>query len=316
MNGMTILGHGVGLPKDVMTNLDLEKMVETSDAWISEMTGIKKRYMSRQEETSDLGTKAAREAIRNAGLDKEEIDLIITATSTPEQYFPSVSCLIHEKLGIQKDIQCFDLSAACTGFVYALDTAMRFLYTDSAIQNVLIIGVDHLSKITDFTDRNTCVLFGDGAGAVIIKADEKKSYVSYLKSNGKNASFLFCDACKVQEAIPYIHMNGREVFKFACRVMMETILNLLERSNLEREDIKYIIPHQANYRIIEYVAEKLSIPISDFYVNIADYGNTSAASIPIALYEMDQKKLVKPHDKVLLVGFGAGFTWGGMIIEI
>ncbi len=324
-NNIKILGYGSYIPKKVVTNDDLSKRVDTSDEWISKRTGIRERRIATADETTSfMASRSALSALESAGKDAEEVELIIVATSSQDSAFPSTACLVQNKIEAI-NATCFDLAAACTGFVYALDTAAQFLKT-GRFKNALVIGAEMMSKGLDWSDRGTCILFGDGAGAIYIEAgtEENKVFESYTKSDGTKADVLsigsipYIDIYENLKSIdrPTIYMNGREVFKFACNVVVDTIQRLADKINIDVAKIDYIVPHQANLRIIEYVAGKLNIDIEKFYTNVDKYGNTSAASIPLALDEMNKNNLLKPGQKILLVGFGGGLTWGGILLEI
>ena len=315
---MKILGYGKAVPRKIVTNDDLSKFVETSDEWIFQRTGIRERRIS-DENTSELSYRSAFEAIKNSNIDKNEIDLIVCATMTPDNFTPSVACMVQEKLGLGDNVTAFDVNAACTGFVFALKIVASMLNTYH--KKALVIGCETLSKIIDFEDRNTCVLFGDGAGAIVVKKDEKnEEFYTCSFGNDKdlvaeNVEMNFEMKNKVLKS-GFLKMNGKEIFKFAINVIEKSIDNILDRTNLKLEDIKLIIPHQANQRIISNVAKKLNVGNDKFFVNLEKYGNTSAASVPMALCEDFESKKITKGDKVILVGFGGGLTWGSTIIEI
>lgn len=311
MSGIKILSTGYYAPAKVLDNFDFEKIVETSDEWIVSRTGIKKRHFADGESCVDLGYQAALKAVEK--IDKSKIGLIICATMTPDYFTPSTACLIQERLGLNdQEVMCFDLSAACSGFVYSLTVAQ------SLLQNLddkyaLIIGCEELSKIIDFKDRNTCVLFGDGAGAIVACKGEG-IFASYSNSAG-NLEALKAQAIGKDGSDHYLTMAGQEVFKFAIKVIPESINAILNKTNLTLDDIDYVVCHQANYRIIRNVYKKMKSSEDKFYMNLQEYGNTSAASIPLALGEMDEKGMLKPGDKIICVGFGGGLTWGATLIE-
>lgn len=322
MNNVEIIGTGSYVPERIVTNDDISKIVDTSDEWISTRTGIKQRRISVDENTSRLGAKAALKAMEDANVKPEDIDLIITATTSPDSFTPSVSCIVQEIIGA-KNAVCFDVSAACTGFIFALNTAAQFVKTGE-YKTVLVIGAEVLSKILDWKDRNTCVLFGDGAGAVIIRRSNNEGIVkAYLGSDGTGREFLYCPASNVDNPFSKdtekinskISMNGKEVFKFAVKVMVKSVKRILNDCNLSLEDIDYVVPHQANIRIIDFAAKRLNLDKEKFFTNLQDYGNTSGATIPIALDEMNKKGILKRGNKIVLVGFGGGLTWGSMVIE-
>ncbi len=306
-----ILGCGSALPHTEITNHDLvSRGIDTSDAWIVERTGIRsRRIISEGESTSTLATRAARVALERSGLSALDIDLIIVATSTPDYGgFPSVACLVQEALGARQ-VPAFDVSAACTGFNYALNIAHQHLLTGFS-KTALVIGADSLSTVVDWTDRGTCILFGDGAGAVILGAvsDGAGILSSALFSDGSDAQIL-----KIEEG--HIKMNGPAVFKSAVKRITPAILSLLSQANLTPKDIRYIIPHQANLRIINYIHEQLELDPAQVLTNLDRCGNTSAASIPIMLTEAYESGKLQQHDILVLVGFGAGFTWGANLIK-
>lgn len=311
MEGLKILATGYYAPQNVLDNFDLEKIVETSDEWIQTRTGIKKRHIVDNESCSDLAFQAALKAIKE--IDKDKIGLIICATMTPDYFTPSTACIIQERLGLNnQQIMCFDLNAACSGFVYALTTAHALL-ANMKDKYALIIGCEELSKIVDFKDRNTCVLFGDGAGAVVVKR-EQGIFASYNNSAG-NIEVLKAQAINKDGNEHYLTMAGQEVFKFATKAIPESINAILQQTTLTIDEIDYIVCHQANYRIIKNVYKKMKVAPEKFYMNLQEYGNTSAASIPLALGEMAKKGLLKSGDKIICVGFGGGLTWGATLIE-
>ena len=307
--GTKIIGTGIALPEKVLTNFDLEKMVDTSDEWITTRTGIKERRIAENETVTELATKAAQQALQNAGVSPTELDLIILATLTPEKRFPSTACLVQAQLGAER-VYAFDVSAACSGFIYALDVADSFIKSGKA-DKVLVIGAEKLSEAVDWTDRSTCVLFGDGAGAVVVERSEDESDVlaSVMYSEGSLEELLYADKCG------YIRMKGRELFRFAVRAMEEACREALKRAGVSPEEVSLVVPHQANVRIINALAEKLGIPQEKVYVNIHKYGNTSAASIPIALHEAISEGRIKRGDLILLTAMGGGLTWGAMVIR-
>lgn len=319
-----ISGIGSYAPQHRVTNEELTKLVDTSDEWIETRTGIKERRISTGENTSDLAYEAGRRALKDSNLRPEDIDLIICATITPDYFMPSVACMVQGRLGAGKAV-AFDLAAACTGFVYALVTAAKFIEA-GMYQNILVIGADTNSKIIDWQDRSTCVLFGDGAGAAVLSAskDKKGLIAADLSSDGTKYSILISPAVslfnpyvphKVGDADHAIRMQGQEVFKFAVRTVLENIQGVLLKAELKIEDIKYIIPHQANRRIIEHVAKLGAIDPEKFYINLDRYGNTSSGSIGIALEEMQRANRLGPGDKIILVGFGGGMTSGAILLE-
>ncbi|BCJ85150.1 beta-ketoacyl-ACP synthase III [Effusibacillus dendaii] len=325
MKSVGILGTGSALPERVLTNQDLEKMVDTSDEWIVSRTGIRERRIADENTaSSDLASEAARKAIENAGISPRDIDLIICATVTPDYMFPATACLVQDRLGIEKT-GAFDLSAGCSGFLYALSCAVPMIQA-GAIRNAVVIGVDLLSSITDYTDRNTCVLFGDGAGAVVIgEVPEGHGFLAFdIGSDGSGSQHLIQNYSGSRGRITpevvvnkenTIAMNGKEVFKFAVRVMNTATEEVLRKAGLHKEDIDLLIPHQANIRIIDYARERLGLPEEKVVVNVNRYGNMSSASIPIALDEANRAGRLNGGDLLLLVGFGAGLTWGSTLVR-
>jgi 3-oxoacyl-[acyl-carrier-protein] synthase-3 len=320
-----ILGIGSYVPDKVITNYDLEKTIDTSDQWIVERTGIRERHVvSEGEATSDLATRAAEKALADAGVSAGEIDLIIVGTVTPDMQFPSVACLVQSNIKAT-NAAAFDLTAVCSGFVYGLATGSAFIKTGT-YKKVLVIGAESLSKITDWSDRNTAILFGDGAGAVVLGEAEPGTGILGIDlgadGNGGNllrvpagGSRLPTIAETISQRLHYIQMDGNEVFKFAIKVMGETVNKALENANLTAKDVSCLVPHQANMRIIQSAAKRLGLPMEKVIVNVDRYGNTSAASIPIALDEGIKSGRIKNGDVLALVGFGGGLTWGATIIK-
>ncbi|CAN7464060.1 beta-ketoacyl-ACP synthase III [Rossellomorea sp. LjRoot5] len=303
-----IIGIGRYLPEKILTNADLEKMVDTSDEWIRTRTGIEERRIANNEtNTSDMAFEAAKKAIADAEINPEEIDLIMVATVTPDHPFPSVACLLQERLGAKK-AAAMDISAACAGFMYGMITAKQFI-DNGAYTNVLVVGVEKLSKITDWEDRNTAVLFGDAAGAAVLGPvpDGKGILAFELGADGSGAKHLYQDEKLI--------MNGREVFKFAVRQMGESSINVIEKAGLSKEDVDFLIPHQANIRIMEASRQRLELPVEKMSKTVNKYGNTSAASIPVSLVEDLEAGRVKENDVVVMVGFGGGLTWGAIIMR-
>jgi 3-oxoacyl-[acyl-carrier-protein] synthase-3 len=320
-----IIGTGSFLPEQILTNQDLEKIVDTSDEWITTRTGIKERRIADKDTaTSDLATKAARNALEKAGMEASEIDLIIVATITPDMNFPSTACIVQSNLKACNAV-AFDISAACTGFIYSVVTANQFIST-GLYKNVLVIGAETLSKFVDWQDRNTCVLFGDGAGAVVMSR-AKEGYgvlAQYLGADGTGGDALAIDAGgsrnpasleTIRRKMHYIRMDGNEVFKFAVRVMASAAEEAARIAGLEKSDVDYLVPHQANIRIIEAARKRIGLPEKRVYVNLSKYGNMSAASIPVALDEAVNSGEIKTGDNVILVGFGAGLTWGSCLVR-
>jgi 3-oxoacyl-[acyl-carrier-protein] synthase-3 len=310
-NKLTIklIGTGKYVPKGLITNADLEKMVDTTDEWILTHTGIKTRHKVEGETTADLAYHAALNAIEKAKFDKEMIDAIIVATITPDFASPSMAAVVQARLGLNhRDITCFDINAACTGFVYALQVAAALLNSPK-YRHILVIGAETLTKIMDYTDRNTCILFGDGAGALLVGRGQAHQTVSFYTASEGDME----DVLSVKEVL---RMQGRRVFKFAINAIEKSINRLLELDGSRLDMVTKIIPHQANYRIIEGVAELKKLPLNKFFLNLEHYGNTSAASIPIALDEYVAASPLQPGSKLMLVGFGAGLTWGGALINL
>ncbi len=319
-----ITGWGMSVPEKVLTNADLEKMVDTSDEWIVSRTGIRERHVAGEgETTATLSVKAARVAMDKAGIIAADLDLILVATSSPDYLLPPVSSMIQHQLGAH--CGAFTLVAGCTGFVYGLATAQQYI-ASGAYKTILVIGAEIITKFVDWTDRNTCVLFGDGAGAVVVQASTEKTGVLAfeLGSDGEGAQHLMMNlgvANPPSQAVidnrdHYIRMNGREVFKFATRTLARSVAEVIGRSGLSTDDIDLLIPHQANERIIEVAAKQLGMPMDKVFVNIARYGNTSAASIPIALCEAMDQGRCQLGDTIVMVGFGAGLTWASAVVQL
>ena len=313
--GVKVLSTGSYFPKKVLTNADLEKMVETSDEWISTRTGMKERHIAADGElTSDLAYHAALDAINRAGIKKEDIDLILVATASPDKLFPSTACFLQTKLGLT-ETPAFDLTAACTGFIYAITTAKAFI--ESGIyKTILVVGAENLTRFTDWTDRNTCVLFGDGAGAMVVTASDKEDDIlsTYMGADGSYSELLYLNAPGADDV--KIRMSGKEVFKVAVTKMNMAAAKALELAGKKPEDIALFIPHQANMRIIEAVAKKLNLSMERVFVNIHKTGNISAATTITALDEAIKTGKVKAGDLIVLVAFGGGFTWGAAVIRI
>lgn len=320
-----IIGLGYHVPEKIVTNSDLEKMVDTSDEWVVERTGIKERRVAAEDETtSDIAAVAALKAIEKAKVKPEDIDMIILATASPDMIFPSTACLVQDKIGAT-NAAAFDLAAGCSGFVYGLVVGSQMIKS-GLYKKVLVIGAEVLSKITDWSDRNTCVLFGDGAGAAVIGEVESGYGIlgEYLGADGSGGELLKqpgggtrMPASKetIEKRLHYIHMNGNEVFKFAIKIMGEAALEALKKANLTPNNVDLLIPHQANIRIIQSAAKRLKLSMDKVFVNVEKYGNTSAASIPIALNEALEHGCIKQGDTLVLVGFGAGLTWAACVIK-
>ncbi|TKD71906.1 beta-ketoacyl-ACP synthase III [Pseudalkalibacillus hwajinpoensis] len=306
-----LLGVGHYVPERVLTNKDLEKMVDTSDEWIRTRTGIEERRIADDDmNTSDMAYLASKNALENANIKAEDLDLILVATVTPDYPFPSVGCLLQEKLGAT-NAAAMDVSAACAGFMYGMITAGQFINNDT-YKNILVVGVEKLSKITNWEDRNTAVLFGDGAGAAVVgPVTEGRGILSFeLGSDGSGSKHLY------QEPQGFMEMNGREVFKFAVRQMGQSAINVIDKAGLTKEDVDFLIPHQANIRIMEASRQRLELPIEKMATTVKKYGNTSSSTIPIALSEAMEEGRVKEDDVVVLVGFGGGLTWGAVALKI
>ena len=320
-----IRGIGYYVPEEVLSNQYFESYLDTSDKWITQRTGIKERRRAAPDEnTSDLGKRAAEIAIKNAGIDVSEVELIICATATPDTLFPSASCVIGHKLGIG-GVPAFDLAAGCTGFVYALSVADAFVRS-GAYKNVLVIGAEILTRIIDPMDRSTCVLFGDGAGAAVVSTTEEDRGILGFKlhADGGYGSLLYLPARGtamelteevIKKRLHYTKMKGNELFKIAVREMGNVAVELLDELGVDKSQVDWLVPHQANIRIISALAKRLNLPMDKVVVNIEKYGNTSAASIPIALGEAVEDGRIKRGDLVLMVAFGAGLTWGALLLK-
>jgi 3-oxoacyl-[acyl-carrier-protein] synthase-3 len=325
MRNVGILGTGAALPEKRLTNADLEKMVDTSDEWITSRTGIKERRIAAENEgVTELAVKAAEQALNNAGITGEQVDLIIVATVTPDMFFPATACVVQERIGATK-AATFDLSAACTGFIYGVSTASQFIAT-GMYRYALVIGAECLSRIVDWTDRNTCVLFGDGAGAAVLgPVQEGYGFQSFtLGGDGSGKDLLKVEALSSRvpasenngaNPLQYLYMNGKEVFKFAVRVMTSASDEVLAKANLTTEDIDLFVPHQANFRIIDAAMKRYGLPADKVVVNLDRYGNMSSASVPVALHEAVESGRVADGDTLVLCGFGAGLTWGATVLH-
>ncbi len=314
-----IIGTGSYLPARVLTNSDLEKMVETTHDWIVSRSGIHERHIAADNElTSDLALQASLRAIETAGIDAEEIDLIIMATTSPDQIFPSTACILQDKLGIRNCGAAFDMQAVCGGFVYALNTADLYIRGGQA-KTALVVGAEVLSRILDWNDRATCVLFGDGAGAVILQASETPGIISSrLHADGRHRDMLKAEGTMRNGEVqgdPFIKMDGQAVFKFAVKVLSEVVEEVLAENSLQGADINWLIPHQANIRIMEATAKKLGLSMDNVIVTVAYHGNTSAASIPLALDTAVRDGRIKPGQNILLEAVGGGFTWGAVLVK-
>jgi 3-oxoacyl-[acyl-carrier-protein] synthase-3 len=322
---ISLKAFGGYTPDRIVTNDDLAKWVDTSDDWITSRSGIRRRHLSTGENTSDLCAQAARAVLANAGASPLDVDILIVATATPDYGLPSTACLVQAKIGAANAF-AFDLNAACSGFMYGLGVAEKMLRSGK-YATALVLGGDTLSKITDWQDRGTCVLFGDGAGGVLLARGGREAFLAEdFHSDGRQAGTLTAGPAPVANpltqpgpaASPYIQMDGRAIWEFAVSQVPESVLAVLAKAGRTQGDITYVVPHQANYRIIKQIAAKLNMSMEKFYVNIQDYGNTSSASIPLCLAEMAGKGLLAPGsgDLVILTGFGAGITWGTMLLEL
>ena len=325
-NSIIIKGMGYYVPEKVVTNDDIAQIVDTSDAWIYERSGIRRRHIAADgEAASDMALHASRNALEMAGIDASQIDLVVVTTVNPDMAFPSTACLLQAKLGIRNNIPCFDLSAACSGFVYGVEVATRMMQS-GMYKNALVVSSEKMSSIVDWQDRSTCVLFGDGAGAVVLCASDAENIGivgTVLGADGSDTamlcmpaggSLLPTSAETVEKRLHFVRMDGREVFKHAVKIMQEKALEVLDRCGVSSEQVSLLIPHQANTRIIQSVAKRLNIPSEKVYVNIENYANTSSASIPIALDEAMRGGRIKRGDYVLFVSFGAGLTWGATLV--
>lgn len=315
-----IIGTGSAVPEQIVTNEDLSKIVETSDEWISSRSGIKERRVAKEETTTSLAILAGKRALENAGVTAEEIEVIIVATCTPDYFFPNTACQVQEAIGAKHAV-AFDLSAACSGFLFALSTVQAYI-KGGIYQKALIVGAETMSKMIDWSDRSTCVLFGDGAGAAVVSAEETGVLELVQKSNGAGKGVLSCKARETRnllnhesETKEYLYMEGQPVFKFAVKTVPECVEEVLKKAEVKKEEIRYYILHQANSRIIQSVAKRLKEPEEKFPMNLSLYGNTSAASIPILLDEMNRNGMLNRGDKLVLSGFGAGLTWGAVLLE-
>ena len=306
--GISIKGMGYYTPENVLTNFDLEKMVDTSDEWITTRTGIKERRIAKEESLVDMAYMASLKALQEAGLSAEDVDVIILATLTPDLGFPASACLLQARLGCHR-AYAFDISAACSGFLYGLEIASALLSSGRA-KNILLVGAEKLSQIVNWTDRSTCVLFGDGAGAVVLSSEgEGYLLASVMRSDGNYWEILYAERCG------HINMKGKELFKLAVRAMADVCEEVMQRAGVSKEDIDLVVPHQANIRIMQALAEKLGIPMEKVYSNKHKYGNTSAASIPIALCEAKDEGRLKRGNIVLLTAMGGGLTWGASLLR-
>ena len=315
-----ITGTGSWVPEHILDNNELSNMVDTSDQWIRERTGVERRHIVWQETTARMAAKAAQRALEQAQVDPEEVDLILVATISGNEILPCTACSVQEMLGAVR-ATCFDLNSACTGFLFALNTAQAYL-NSGIYRNALVIGAESLSNLTNWKDRGTCILFGDGAGAVFLEAAEKSRYAQVTHSEGEKGRALTCSSRNQKQYVEhpdaqetYMEMDGREVFKFAVSCVPQVIRELLEKEKLSGEEIRFYILHQANIRIIQSVAKRLGEAEEKFPVNIQEYGNTSGASVPILLDELNRKGCFKAVDKLVLAAFGAGLSYGASLLE-
>lgn len=321
-----ITGLGFSVPKKILTNFDLEKIVDTTDEWIRTRTGMIERHVSDDSiATSDLGTEAARKAMAMAGIKAKDLDIIIVATVTGDTPFPSTACFIQKNIGATK-AAAFDISAACSGFLYGLSIANNFV-ANGAYKNILVVGAEILTKITDYSDRQTCVLFGDGAGAAVVQpSDGKRGIIkTFIKSDGHLTDLLYMPGGgsrkpatheTIDQKLHFIKMEGPEVFKAAVKAMGDAAVEILKKSGIKSSQLALLIPHQANIRIIQATAKRIKLPMDKVFINVDKYGNTSAASIPIALTEAVEQGRLKPNDLCLLVSFGGGFTTGAVLLKL
>ena len=321
MSYARIIGTGSYLPEKVLSNADLEKIVDTKDEWIVTRTGIKQRHIAGDDETTcDLATAAARQAIDAAGIDPNTIDIIVVATTTPDQVFPSTACLVQDRLNIH-GCPAFDVQAVCSGFVYGLDIVNKYFSTGT-VKRALVIGAETLSRIIDWKDRTTCVLFGDGAGAVILEASDEPGIISsHIHADGKYNKLLHVPGGisknykQVLEAEAYVQMQGSEVFKVAVKTLGDVVIETLAENNMDQSEIDWLVPHQANIRIILATAKKLGMPMDKVVVTVDQHGNTSAASIPLAFDYAVRENRIKPGEMILMEAFGGGFTWGSVLLK-
>jgi 3-oxoacyl-[acyl-carrier-protein] synthase-3 len=324
LSSVRIISTGISIPKKVISNADLEKVVDTNDEWITARTGIKERRMADENHaSSDLGIEAASKALEKASIDPKDIDVVILATITPDYIFPSTACLVQEKIGAT-NAYAFDLSAGCSGYLYAMQVAKGMIDGGSA-ETILIIGAETLTRVTDYQDRGTCILFGDGAGATVLQKSDKRGILSIcLGSDGGGWDLLYqpgggsripSSAQSVENRDHYLKMNGKEVFKIAVTSMGNASVEAIEKAGLKPEDIDLFIAHQANYRIMDAVRKRIKMPTEKVFMNISKYGNTSSASVPIALDEALEQGYIKEGDLILFSVFGAGFTWGASVIQ-
>ena len=322
-----VTGMGAAVPEKILTNMDFEKFLDTSDEWITRRTGIKERHVvSDGQTTATLAAEAARKALANAGVEPKQLDLIICATITPDMIFPATACFIQSELGA-KDVAAFDISAACCGYIYALAVGSKFIETGT-YSKILVIGAETLSRFSDYTDRTSCILFGDGAGAAVLEpTDDPNKGVRYtvLHADGEGWDYIHVPAggarepashASVDDHRHYIKMRGRDVYKFAVEKMQWLLGDCLRQCNLSAADVDLVVPHQVNVRILRSAAEKVDFPIEKVYINIDHFGNTSAASIPLAMEEAHRSGRIGPGSTIVLAAFGAGLTWAGAVLRL
>jgi 3-oxoacyl-[acyl-carrier-protein] synthase-3 len=316
MKNAVITGTGSYIPEKQLSNIELESMLDTSDEWIVSRTGISSRSIAQNHETTSyMASKAAEKAIEASGIDANELDLILVATCTPDHFFPGVACYVQHALNVTRPIPAFDVSAACSGFVYVMDIAKQYIVSNTA-KHVLVIGSETMSRAVDWADRSTCVLFGDGAGALVLSASDRPGILgSVLHASYDAEKLLNLANGALQGGRATISMRGNEVFKLAVKIMGDVVDEVLELSQLKKSDIQWLIPHQANMRIIQAIAKKLELPMSQVIVTIGNQGNTSAASIPLALDHSIRTNLVKRDELLLIESFGGGMTWGALVIR-
>lgn len=318
-----VIGTGSALPKKIVSNDDLSKIMDTSDEWIRSRTGIETRHLAVEETTTSMSAEAAERALQNAGINAEDVDIIIAATISADKVIPGLACEVQSAIGAKRAV-AFDINAACSGFLFSLNTAEMYLRS-GVYKTALVIGAETLSKMMDWNDRSTCVLFGDGAGAAVVRAEEGDGSEGILAmmqgSDGSRGEVLTCDNRQVNNpyqtndsALDYVHMNGQEVYKFAVKTVPEAITEAVEKAGISLDDVNYFILHQANYRIIEAVAKRLKQPMEKFPTNLQECGNISAASVPILLDKVHNHGMIRNGEKIVLAGFGAGLTWGATVL--
>jgi len=317
MSYSRIVGTGSYVPKELLTNADLEKMVETTDEWIMQRVGVKQRHIigKSSDNTTTMAVEAAKNALDIAGMSPQEIDMVIVGTATPQYYFPSAACLVQQALDIKADIPAMDVNAACAGFIYGLSIADQYIKND-AIKTALVIGSESLTQMVNWNDRGTCILFGDGAGAVVLKADTKPGIMTTLiHANGHYSDLISADNPVWTKGDYHLQMRGAEVFKIAVTKLGEIVEETVAKSGLQKTDVDWLVPHQANFRIIKATAKKLNLPLSRVVLTVEEHGNTSAASIPLALDTAVRKGQIKRGETLLLEAFGAGLAWGSTLVK-